>query len=117
MRLEGSTYLPVRHLGPSLDLSPVRETTPQRENRERQISVPRRSGTTADGFADALMNVSVQTPPVNQVAMLYEVQRLAQSAPAPAAEFRSTDAVIAYRDSLSRSHSDRRTAALPSLRA
>ncbi|WP_416896707.1 MAG: hypothetical protein ACMVY4_14375 [Minwuia sp.] len=118
MRIEGPSYLPVRSAGPVIDLAPVHESTPQRDHRERQVAATRRHGAIADGFADALMNVSVQSQPISQIAMLYEVQRLAQSAAGSASlAARSTDAVVAYRDSIARYQNGRSSHALASMRA
>ncbi|WP_417520227.1 hypothetical protein [Minwuia sp.] len=71
-----------------------------------------------EGFADALLNVSMPDRPVHAIAMLFEVQRLSQDDdPASRRADVAADAVIAYQESRDRASRGNSMSAFTAIRA
>lgn len=69
-----------------------------------------------DGFQDAMMQVSVPNVPQSRIAMLYEVQRLAQGPVSERAGGRHFQAAVAYDVTAARRSIDMQTTLIPSTR-
>lgn len=98
MRVEGSSYLPVIAARGARNIAPVQHVLPPEDERRHAPARSTRAAEAAPGFDDAMMNVSVPDRPVSSIAMLYEVQRLAQYGRDVATFDRPASAAIAYAD-------------------
>lgn len=96
MRVEGSSYLPVVAARGARNIAPVQNVLPPEDERRQTPSRPARAAEAAPGFDDALMDVSVADRPASSIAMLYEVQRLAQFGRDAATLDRPVHAAMAY---------------------
>jgi len=116
MRIEGSSYLPVPGVRRPVDVTPVQQVVlPEQEARQAYRSRPT-VRSEDDGFEDALMQVSVPDQPQSRIAMLYEVQRLAQGWTPHLPGGKPFQAALAYDVSMARGHLERLPAALPATR-
>lgn len=116
MRVEGSTYLPVPGIRRNTGITPVQQVVlPKEELRNPQLDRPR-GPSVDDGFEDALMQVSVPDIPHSRIAMLYEVQRLAQGPVQAAAGGTAFQAALAYGTSVARQYLEQHALTPPVIR-
>lgn len=117
MRIESPTYLPVPGTRRQVNVTPVDQIVLTREDhRNTRLDEPEGPGP-ADGFEDALMQVSIPDRRNSSVAMLFEVQRLAQGAIQQLAGGEHFQAALAYGTSTARQQIEQQKLTLPMLRA
>jgi hypothetical protein len=116
MRIESSSYLPVPGARRPIDITPVQQVVlPKDGMRDEQLNRPERSFPD-EGFEDALMQVSVPRQFHGRIAMLYEVQRLAQGPMQAVAGGQAFQAALAYGTSVTRRHLEHQPLMLPATR-
>jgi hypothetical protein len=116
MRIEGPSYLPATAAPRYRDVTPVQQIVLAREEAREARAAKPSTRLPDESFEDALMQVSVPDLPLGHVAMLYEVQRLAQGPMHSPAGGMPFHAAIAYDMSLARRQIEAQTIALPATR-
>ena len=116
MRIEGSSYLPVPGTRRPVDIAPVQQVVLPNEDPRKGREARSVSTAVDESFEDALMQVSVPRVPHSRIAMLYEVQRLAQGPMNESAGGRAFQAAVAYDVSVARRQMEQQQLALPSTR-